>query len=318
MEGREAFSRPWGAIVSETATDVLCAGILEHIRSAVSPECFQTWFRDLTVQSLDKSTLNLVTPNRYVKLWLDSHYRRELLNAASALDPQIAAVNLTVRMHTPPAADSSATLAQVLNGALPAAKPNSSAQNSGNGASPARLSTPRRIALSPAMRLETFLVGRCNRVAHAAAHSVAETPSAVYNPLFIHGAHGLGKTHLLQGIGHLLKERVPALAVGYFSCEEFTNLYVSAVQNKRLDLFRAEFRSFDALLVDDVQFPGRPGEDSRRIPAHLRQPAPGRQTSGRLRRHRAARHQAARRQTGDTLAERPGGGAGETRSAPAR
>jgi len=127
---------------------------------------------------------------------------------------------------------------------------------SGIVADPAKIVAPRRVNLSPAMRLETFLVGRCNRVAHAAAHSVAETPSAVYNPLFIHGAHGLGKTHLLQGIGHLLKERVPALNVGYFSCEEFTNLYVYAVQNKRLDTFRAEFRGYDALLIDDVQFLG--------------------------------------------------------------
>ena len=239
--------------MSETATDVLCAGILEHVRSTVSPECFQTWFKDLMVQSLDHRTLNLVTPNRYVKLWLDNHYRKELLSAASALDPQIAEVNLTVRVHARPDAEPSASLAQVLNGALhaaPKSKPGAAPQPA------ARPGAPRRTALSPAMRLETFLVGRCNRVAHAAAHSVAETPSAVYNPLFIHGAHGLGKTHLLHGIGHLLKERVPALNVGYFSCEEFTNVYVSAVQNKRLDAFRAEFRGFDALLIDDVQFLG--------------------------------------------------------------
>src|SRR5205823_4652289 len=112
----------------------------------------------------------------------------------------------------------------------------------------------RRLVLGANHRLETFLVGRCNRVAHAAAHSVSETPAIVYNPLFIHGDHGLGKTHLLQGIGHLLKERVPALNVMYISCEEFTNAYVSAVQNKRLDTFRLQFRGYDALLVDDVQF----------------------------------------------------------------
>ena len=245
--------------MSEPATDVLCASILENIRSTVSPECFRTWFKDLNVQSVENRTLNLVAPNRYVKQWLESHYRKELLSAAASLVPELANVNLTVRVNTRPSPDSSSTLAQVLNGALPAAVRNGHAQTNGNGAQShasysGSHSAVRRTPLAANLRLETFLVGRCNRVAHAAAQSVAETPSAVYNPLFIHGAHGLGKTHLLQGIGHLLKERVPTLTVGYISCEEFTNAYVTGVQSKRLDAFRAEFRSYDALLIDDVQF----------------------------------------------------------------
>ena len=241
--------------MSEAATQVLCAGILENIRSAVSPECYKTWFKDLNVQGVDNRTLILIVANRYVKLWLESHYRKELLNAAAALDPEIADVSLVVRANTRPATDSSETLAQVLESALPAdsrGRSSEHAQSNSNGS--ASSTSSRRVLLAPNLRLETFLVGRCNRVAHAAAQSVAETPSAVYNPLFVHGGHGLGKTHLLQGIGHLLKERVPALSVGYYSCEEFTNLYVSAVQNKRLDAFRNEFRSYGALLIDDVQF----------------------------------------------------------------
>jgi chromosomal replication initiator protein len=91
-------------------------------------------------------------------------------------------------------------------------------------------------------------------VAHAAAQSVSESPAVVYNPLLIHGAQGLGKSHLLQGIGQLLSERKPALNVLHCSCEEFTNAFISAVQAKRTDDFRQRFRSADALLVDDIQF----------------------------------------------------------------
>ena len=241
--------------MSETATQVLCSSILENIRSTVSTECFRTWFKDLNVESVESRTLNLIAPNRYVKQWLESHYRKELLAAASALAPDIASINISVHVPVRPAPESSSTLAQVLNGTIPPNIRNGHAPSSSNTHMPSVSTTQhRRVVLAANLRLETFLVGRCNRVAHAAAQSVAESPAAVYNPLFIHGAHGLGKTHLLQGIGHLLKERIPALSVGYISCEEFTNAYVSAVQNKRLDAFRSEFRSFDALLLDDVQF----------------------------------------------------------------
>jgi chromosomal replication initiator protein len=242
--------------VSELAIDVLCASILENIRSTVSPECFRTWFKDLNVQSVENRALNLIAPNRYVKQWLESHYRKELLSAAASLVPEIASINITVRVNSRLAPDSSSTLAQVLNGALPASVRNGNSSNGthAHASSTGSHSNHRRTPLAANLRLETFLVGRCNRVAHAAAQSVAETPAAVYNPLFIHGAHGLGKTHLLQGIGHLLKERIPTLCVGYISCEEFTNAYVTGVQNKRLDAFRSEFRTYDALLIDDVQF----------------------------------------------------------------
>ena len=188
--------------MSELATDVLCASILENIRSTVSTECFRTWFKDLNVQSVEHGTLNLIAPNRYVKQWLESHYRKELLSAASALSPDIASVNLSVRIPVRPAPDSSSTLAQVLNGTLPQSirnghTPSSSSSNPHMPSVSSPTTQHRRVVLAANLRLETFLVGRCNRVAHAAAQSVAETPATVYNPLFIHGAHGLGKTHLL-------------------------------------------------------------------------------------------------------------------------
>jgi chromosomal replication initiator protein len=108
--------------------------------------------------------------------------------------------------------------------------------------------------LSSTLTFPTFISGKCNRIAYAAAQTVAETPATVYNPLFLHGAHGLGKTHLLQAIGNGLRERAPKSHIAYVSCEEFTNAYLTALQNRRLDSFRARYRNCHALLMDDVQF----------------------------------------------------------------
>jgi chromosomal replication initiator protein len=235
--------------VPEIAAD-LGSSILQRLRAAVSPECFQTWFKDLRMAAVDGSTVRLSAPNRYVKFWLESHYKKEVLAAVISAVPDATHVELVLQTVAP-ATDSSATLGSVLS-SVSAPRPQSPVVHE----KPVLRETVRMVQLSPRMRLETFAVGKSNRIAHAAAQSVAESPGTVYNPLFLHGAHGLGKTHLMHGIGHLLTERVPPATIVYISCEEFTNAYVSAVQAKRLDAFRARFRNCDALLVDDVQFLG--------------------------------------------------------------
>ena len=229
----------------------LRTSVLQHMRSAVSLECYNTWFKDISILSLENGNVQIGAPNRYVKQWLESHYKKELLRAISALSPDVKEVELAVVQ--PRASDSAATFAKVLTQSMPAHVQSVLKNGSSNGTSEHRNVFPK---LSGNLRLETFTVGKSNRVAHAAAQSVAESPAIVYNPLFFHGPHGLGKTHLLQGIGHLLSERSKSASICYTSCEEFTNAYVSAVQNKSLNAFRSRFRTCDALLIDDVQFLG--------------------------------------------------------------
>ena len=233
----------------------LCASVLQHVRSSVSAECYNTWFKDLSIQSAEGSSVCFCAPNRYVKHWLESHYKKELLRSVSALLPEAKTVELSVVNGTR-APDSSALLSKVLDQAMPSTLRNNNKPAFANGRQREESSVLRLPPLSAALRLESFLVGRSNRVAHSAAQSISESPASVYNPLFVHGAHGLGKTHLLQGIAHLLRERSPAVNAICISCEEFTNAYVSAVQNKNLDAFRSHFRTCDALLMDDVQFLG--------------------------------------------------------------
>lgn len=236
--------------MSEVTPDV-GASILERVRAAVSRECYHTWFRNLVVREVSGGIVRFVAPNRFVKQWLEAHYHKELVRAATAVLPDVHGVELAAALHVAP--DSATALAKVLADALPPERSSLDAAQDSDGPVLHR-ETLRLLALSPKHRLESFIVGTSNRVAYVGAQSVVESLGQVYNPLLVHGPHGLGKTHLLQGIAHLLRERRPPLKVIFISCEEFTNAYVWAAQNKRLDAFRARFRSCDAFLVDDVQF----------------------------------------------------------------
>jgi chromosomal replication initiator protein len=108
--------------------------------------------------------------------------------------------------------------------------------------------------LNPRYTFETFIVGSSNQFAHAAARAVAEQPSKSYNPLFLYGGVGLGKTHLMQAIGHAIKHRNPATRLTYVSAEKFTNEVIASVRFDRMSSFRDRFRTMDVLLVDDIQF----------------------------------------------------------------
>ncbi|HEY3320312.1 MAG TPA: chromosomal replication initiator protein DnaA [Planctomycetota bacterium] len=234
--------------MSET-TPELQTSLLQRLRSVVSAECFETWFRELTLRSIEGQNVCLLAPNRHVKAWIDAHYKQELLRAALEIFPGVTGVQITV---APTAADSAVTLGSVLERALPAMQPREVLSNGALQHSDRPRDTVRLTALSPKWRLEQFVVGKSNRVPYSAAQTVVESPGTVFNPLWLHGTHGIGKTHLLHGIAHGLTER--KLNVLHISCEEFANAYISAIQNKRVDIFRARFRSCDALLVDDVQF----------------------------------------------------------------
>jgi len=241
-----------GVLVSQAVKDIGVL-ILEHVRAGVSPDCYQTWFGSLCVREFKNGVVHITAPNRFVKQWLESHYRKELLQAAQAVLADARSVELSLACQK--ASEPAKPVTDVIDGLLPpvpaAASPSQSYSANGIGA---RRETVRLLPLSPKFRLENFVVGVPNRLAYVAAQSVVESPGEIYNPLFLHGKQGLGKTHLLQGIAHLMLERNPPLSVIYTSCEEFTNAYISAVQFKRLDAFRARFRNCDVLLVDDVQF----------------------------------------------------------------
>ena len=121
-------------------------------------------------------------------------------------------------------------------------------------ASASAATTDTTLPLSPRYTFEHFVIGKSNELAYAAADAVAQAPGRVYNPLFIYGETGLGKTHLMQAVGHAIAQRTPSTRLLYIGTEQFTNEYVAAIQSRTTQEFRRRFRETDLLLVDDVQF----------------------------------------------------------------
>jgi chromosomal replication initiator protein len=203
--------------------------ILQHMERRVNPHSFATWFLPTKQEGTDGNTLTVRVPSRPFRKRLTETYG-ELLQAV------LAEVGMT-----------DTQLDFVCNEPEPPAVSPASKQ--------ARLDFDSvDHQLNPRYTFDSFVVGGSNQFAHAAALAVAETPSKAYNPLYLYGGVGMGKTHLMQAIGHLVKARNPALRLTYVSAEKFTNEVINSLRFDRMVSFRDRFRSVDVLLVDDIQF----------------------------------------------------------------
>lgn len=223
--------------------------VLAEIAREVSPGSFQTWFRNIELIDFGDGRAEVGVPNLFMKEWIREHYLPAIARALR----KVCGRDVVLEISISPRLFQSARVRE--QGPASEDKP-------GTGA--AGLSSPRREApprppawgspLNRDFTLDSFVVGSSNRLAHDAALAVAESPAARYNPLFVHGGPGLGKTHLLQGICHRLRHLRPEAAVTYLSCEEFTNAYILAVQSGQVAAFRSRCRGADCLVIDDVQF----------------------------------------------------------------
>lgn len=250
---------PGGYSVPSYST-VSWTSLLEQVQATVSRESYDTWFRRLSFLDWNGACLRLSAPNRYVKEWIESHYQNELLSAARSIAPETVSTEICL-VPTPLTGglglSASAEHVDPVEHAVPAPMPSSPGRPAGDsalGRDSREGAENHRPAL--AYRIDSFVVGSCNRLAHAACQTVVESPALAYNPLVIHGDHGLGKTHLLQSVAHALQARSPGQRVRVLSCEEFGNGFVYALQTRKIDAFRGEFRKCHALLVDDLQFLG--------------------------------------------------------------
>ena len=222
---------PKGARVQQDPAQ-LWQSALRYLRQHVSEANYQTWLADTEGVRLDGSTLIIGTRSEFVTEWLQQRLRPLMLRTLTDLADR--PIEVAFEPLRPPADDS--PLLQ-RSGVPDAGRP----------------SYPRP-RLHARYVFDTFIVGPGNRLAFAAAEGVAASPGTLHNPLFLYGAVGLGKTHLLQGIGHrLVKE---GRQITYISAEQFTNDLVTAIQKRTQEEFRARYRSTDALLIDDIQFVG--------------------------------------------------------------
>jgi chromosomal replication initiator protein len=206
---------------------------LSTIRERITQQSFDTWFRPLTLETIDDSRVTIVLPNRFFKEWFEDHYLGVL--RAVLEDLMFSKVEISLRVQEPerPAADSR-----------------------GETAARRAVRRPRSEVpyLNPKYTFDHFVVGSSNQLAHAACLAVAEQLSRAYNPLFIYGGVGLGKTHLLHAIGHLVVRRSDRFRISYVSAEKFTNDLINAIRFDTTVEFRNRYRGLDLLLIDDIQF----------------------------------------------------------------
>ncbi|HTC63788.1 MAG TPA: chromosomal replication initiator protein DnaA [Candidatus Saccharimonadales bacterium] len=203
--------------------------ILQHMERRVNPHSFTTWFRPTRQEGAENGKLVVRVPSRIFRKRLTETYG-ELLQAV------LAEVGMSDTHLEFMCAETEPALA-------------------GNPLKQTRLDFDSvDHQLNPRYQFDSFVVGASNQFAHAAARAVAEAPSKAYNPLFLYGGVGMGKTHLMQAVGHMIKQRNPAARLTYISAEKFTNEVINSLRFDRMIGFRDRFRSVDVLLVDDIQF----------------------------------------------------------------
>src|SRR6185503_17925137 len=212
----------------------------DNLRSMLSADTFNLWFAPLRAATMDASGIVLEVSNDFCEVWLKDNYMGLLQDVVTLA----AGRQLEVRFQT-----GTASATQVS-----AAKPATPAKIKPVEAAPDRASNSHDWSFNPKNTFDSFVVGNNNNFAYGAAKAVAEAPGKSYNPLFLYGGVGLGKTHLLHAIGqHVVAHRKNA-RVAYVSSEKFTNEFIDGIQNNKLAVFRKRYRQTDVLLIDDIQF----------------------------------------------------------------
>ncbi len=209
---------------------------LSHLEGELSAQQLNTWLRPLqAIQS--PTSLRLLAPNPYVKAWVQEQLEEKINQLIEALSQgAITSVTIDVGTNKPPVSETK------MMPKSPAEAPRSMAPAAGS-------------PLNPAFTFESYVEGKSNQIARAASLHVAESPgTSGYNPLFLYGGTGLGKTHLMLAVGNQIKKDNPKANVMYLSSERFVQDMITALRNNVIDQFKAHYRSADALLIDDIQF----------------------------------------------------------------
>ncbi len=230
------------------STEEIWTQASETLRSMVNPDLFNLWFDPIRLASIEKSTAILLAPNEFCAVWLKDNYKEILQDVLS----HITSTKLTVEFEI--SADNTKKEAADKASALKIQLDKSAKEESTISTRKSKSTDSVEKLFNPKNTFSTFVVGDNNSFAHAAALAVAQSPGRSYNPLFLYGGVGLGKTHLLHAIGHYALKENPKLKVSYLSSEKFTNKYIDAIQNNELAKFRRTYRKTDILLIDDIQF----------------------------------------------------------------
>jgi chromosomal replication initiator protein len=251
----------------------LWSDILHAVEKRLNRQSFETWFRPIKFDGCDNSeqVLHLRAPNQVVKDWVSSNYSEVLDESLEELNLAKYHVDWRVEdeQNTPNHLAAEENEDQEIDYSLPEIMPNNGkGKNSSlfslleaaesDGLTPGATTfvdiEPIELSLNPKYTFQTFVVGSCNQFAHAASQAIAEAPGKTYNPLYIYGGVGLGKTHLMHAAGHEIKARNRHLRLSYISAEKFMNELINAIRYDKAQTFREKYRSIDVMLMDDIQF----------------------------------------------------------------
>ena len=217
--GTNVWSLAVGQPPPEDDLELLWGGVRDELRASFPSSTFDLWFEPLRPVSARGSTLSVSAPAA-IRAWVERRYAGRLAEILAARAPELTAIAFV--------------------------EPSKAAAEPGTA-------RPQSLPLDPSHNFDQFVIGPGNRLAHAASLAVAELPGEAYNPLFLHGPPGLGKTHLLGAIVDYLRRNHPELEIHYTTAERFTTEFVAALRRQGPDAFKARYRELDALLIDDVQ-----------------------------------------------------------------
>jgi chromosomal replication initiator protein len=203
---------------------------LGELEVTLSKANFTTWFKDTFILEIKEKQMIVAVPNGFAQEWLEKKFHPEILNAIKKIQPQIETIEYKISTRGPKA------IKPIIESTKPPGE---------------TISHP---LLNNKYQFDNFVVGNSNRLAAATSQAVASKPGVVYNPLFLYGGVGLGKTHLVQAIGNEIYKKSPKKKIVYVSCEHFTNDFVSSISNGKTDEFKKKYRGVDVFLVDDIQF----------------------------------------------------------------
>ena len=236
------------------------SSITEVIAAQVSPDTFRRWFQAVELLDADEMELALGVPNNIYQLWIESNYMALVHSAIESIlgAPRVVKFRISEvpaeEKKAPTSAPAFTSVEETSGTRGVSISYEQPLAHSHAETAPSVSPTAANNGMNPRNTFESFVVGKNNEFAHAAAQSVAKSPAQKYNPLFLHGGVGLGKTHLMQAIGQAVAARGKNTKVMYLSSERFTNEFIEAIQNNSLVKFRNRYRKADVLLIDDIQF----------------------------------------------------------------
>jgi len=223
----------------ELSLESLWSQVLERLQEKLTRPTFETWIKTASAQQLENNCLVICTPNPFARNWLQKYYIKTIVDVVEEILGHSVEVQITVTKE---------------NGVTSVSEPEVAWPAPIEPSVPLSNNRPKPIELNPKYVFSRFVVGANSRMAHAAALAVAESPGREFNPLFLCGGVGLGKTHLMQAIGHYRLEISPNSRIFYVSTEQFTNDLIASIRKDSMQSFREHYRAADVLLVDDIQF----------------------------------------------------------------